>query len=271
MTVVNPQDVGWVEILSAVSTAIAAIFAAWSAYASMRSARAATEAVEEARLARRAELAPKLVLEKEFLDLIFYWSHVESSNGGVVAKARKNANDTLYSAPTFSLQNFGQSPGLEVTIVWELEDSLSDVFVPPHLTTTGLSVGESVPDSSGEGAIKVLRYPCSDGTSTGLPLYRRWTTDLPSCSPGQVRSVEFPYLILNTVFLRGLQRGASAGQSDLVLTATVSCHSVDDIGYQRVFKWKVVPFHHGRINPIEAFSHIHELPVLPKPSGPRVA
>jgi hypothetical protein len=66
---VIPQT-GW-EAIAAIGTAAAALFAAWSAWTSRHSARAAREAVDEARAARKDEKAPRLVLERDFLDFRF--------------------------------------------------------------------------------------------------------------------------------------------------------------------------------------------------------
>jgi hypothetical protein len=73
----------------------------------MQGAKAAKSSVEEARLARRSELAPRLVLEKEFLDFQFYWPHADSLNGEAVFLSRKHWKDNAPSQPTFVLQNFG--------------------------------------------------------------------------------------------------------------------------------------------------------------------
>ena len=66
---VPANGTGWLEAATAIGTVLAAAFAALSAWTSKKTAKAASEAVEEARLARRNELAPRLVLEKDFLDL----------------------------------------------------------------------------------------------------------------------------------------------------------------------------------------------------------
>jgi hypothetical protein len=119
-----------VEVLSTVIAAVAAFFSAVSALISMLGVKAAQAAVEEAKLARRAELAPKLILEKDFLDFRFVWPHPDSLNGEAVFLARKHWKDNSPSPPTFSLQNFGQSPALEVTIIFELEDRNGELQVP---------------------------------------------------------------------------------------------------------------------------------------------
>jgi hypothetical protein len=271
LIVTDSQFRDGLEFLTAASTAIAALFAAFSAWTSRLSAKAAQGAVKEARLARRTELAPKLILEKEFLDFIFFWPHADSLNGEAVFLARKHWKDKSPTAPTFILQNFGQSPALEVTIVWNLDDPNGEFQLPSGYERLGLSLEDGFA-SEEQGTIKNLVYAKRDGNGAcGLPLYRKWTTDIPSCSPGQKRVVEFPTLILNTLFLRGLQLGASASDSDIILTAEISCYAVDAVRYKSQFRWKAIPFHYGETNPIVGYGHFFELPIHPKPEGPRVA
>ena len=269
MIVVESQSTQWLEVVTAISTAAAVLFAAISAWISQKSARAARESVEEARLARREELAPKLILEKTFLDFKFYWPHADSLNGEAVFLSRKHWKDSNLSPPTFTLQNFGQSPALEVTIVWDLEDPSGEFHVPDHLKPLGISLS-SVGTLPGGGTIQSLMFSKADGSSSGLPLYRKWTTDIPSCSPGQERDVEFPVHLLNTFFLRGLQRGSTTSDKDMILTAKITCHAVDGTLHSNQFRWKVIPFHHGQTNPIIVYGHFFELPVFPKPDESRV-
>ncbi len=106
------QSSDWVDIVAALGTAAAAVFAAYGAWTSRESARAARDAVNEAKLARQLELEPKLILEKDFLDLQFVWPHKDTLNGEAVYLARKHWKDDSPSPPTFTLQNFGQSPAL---------------------------------------------------------------------------------------------------------------------------------------------------------------
>lgn len=271
MLVIEAQNSDWLQALTAVSTAVAVLFAAVSALISWVSAKAARDAVKEARLARRSELAPKLILEKEFLDFQFLWPHPDSLNGEPVFLARKHWKDTAPAPPTFSLQNFGQSPALEVTIVWELEDPNGEFDVPERVKLLGLSVVDGgVRD--GQGApIKNLMCSKPDGSGAGLPLYRKWTMDIPSCSPNQKRTVEFPVHLLNTFFVRGLQLGATMPKDAMVLTARISAYALDKVQYESQFRWKVIPFYHGQTNPVVVYGHFFELPIYPKPSGPRVA
>lgn len=141
-----PQT-GW-EAIAADGTALAALFAAYSAWTSSRSARAARDAVDEARLARKEEKAPRLVLERDFLDFEFVWPHPESLNGEPVYLARKHWKDKVPSPPTFSLTNHGGGPALELEIVFDLDDPNGELFVPEMFKPLGLSVveEEATPD-----------------------------------------------------------------------------------------------------------------------------
>ena len=271
MFVIEAQDSNWLQALTAVSTAAAVLFAAISAWISWINAKAAREAVREARLARRSELAPKLILEKEFLDFQFFWPHPSSLNGEPVFLARKHWKDSEPAPPTFSLQNFGQSPALEVTVVWDLSDPNGEFRLPEQFKPLGLSITESGAVDQQGSAIKSLMCSRPSGGGAGLPLYRKWTTDIPSCSPSQKRTVEFPVHLLNTFFVRGLQAGPTMPKDDMVLTATVSCYAVDETLYKTQFRWKVIPFYHGQTSPIIVYGHFFELPMYPKPDGPRVA
>lgn len=259
----------WLEVVTAVSTAGAALFAAFSTWTSKQSVNAARDAIEEARLSRRAELAPKLILEKSFFDLQSFWPHADSLNGEAVFLARHHWKDKAPKPPTFSLQNFGQSPVLELAIVWQLDDSNGELIIPADYQQLGLNLGTSL--SLGEqGPIETLMYSTPIGV-TGLPLYRRWTTDVPSCSPGQSRVIDFPQHILNTLFARGLQFGSSMPKDEITLTATINCYSLDGVEYKAEFRWRVIPFSHGGKQPVVVYGHFFEMPLLPRPKGPRVA
>jgi hypothetical protein len=264
-----------VGVITAVSGAVAAIFAALSARGSVLSANAARDAVDEARRARRAELTPTLILEKDFLDLDFVWPHPKSLNGEAVFLARRRWKDKSSSPPTFTLQNFGRSPALEVTIIFELEDPNGDLDIPKGYEEMGLSV-QDMPGAPDHGIVKCLMYAKPNGGGrAGLPLYHKYTIDVPSCSPNQARTVEFPIPILNTLFLRGLQywerRHSDASSHDLTLTAKISCYDVDSVNSNTQFRWRVIPFHNGQINPVVAHCNIWELSMYEKPEGSRVA
>ena len=272
MIVIGAESKDWIDILVALSTAAAVIFAAFSAWTSMLSAKAAKAAVEESRLSRKAELAPRLVLEKDFLDFKFLWPHSDSLNGEAVFLSRKHWKDDELSPPAFTLQNFGQSPALEVTIVWELDDPNGDYSIPDRYTAAGISIQPSGGAFDDGRQIQSVFYKKPDGGGSGLPLYRKWTTDIPSCSPGEKRTVEFPTHLLNVLFARGLQLGAIyEDRTHIVLSANIFCYGVDGEQHSRTFKWKAVPFSYGQVAPVSVFGHFHELPTHAKPEGPRVA
>lgn len=258
-------------IAAALGTLAAAIFVAISAWYTRISAKAAKDAVEETRKARRLEVAPKLILEKDFLDFIFIWPHPDSLNGEAVFLSRRHWKDKKPVPPTFSLKNCGQSPALEVTIVFELDDPNDEFFLPKNYQDLGLSLQNR--PSTDHGTIATLTYmePGSNRGS-GLPLYRKWTTDIPNCLPNQIRTVEFPVHLLNTLFLRGLQLGGIyKDNSDITLSARISCYATDFSKEETQFRWKIYPFTHGSVNPVEVYGHCYELPMYPKPIGPRVA
>lgn len=259
----------WLEVVTAVSTAIAAIFAAFSAWIAKQSVKAARDSVEEARLARKGDLAPRLILEKDFLDFQFFWPHASTLNGEPVFLARRHWKDNDPKPPTLTLENFGQSPALELSIEWELDDSDTNYALPSALHEMGLSVSEqTLGQVSG---LKTLMFKLSgDGNGfAGTPLLKKWTTDVPSCSPGQRRSIEFPVQILTMLFLRGLQNGAT-GSKHLTLTAKLTCRAFDGTKYTGQFRWQAMPFYYGQTSPVLVYGHFHELSIYPKPDGPRV-
>ena len=138
----------------------------------------------------------------------------------------------------------------------------------------GLSVTESGVSSGDQESFKTMVYSRPDGTGSGLPLYHKWTTDIPNCSPGHKRVVEFPIYLLNTLFARGLQQWHnthSGGVSqDIILTTHISSHAVDSTKYETQFRWRIIPFHHGETRPVKVYGHCFELPMYPKPAGSRV-
>lgn len=258
-------------IAAALGTLAAAIFVAISAWYTRISAKAAKDAVEEARKARGLELAPKLILEKDFLDFVFIWPHPNSLNGEAVFLSRRHWKDKEPVPPTFSLKNCGQSPALEVTIIFDLDDPNGEFLLPKNYQDLGLSLRKGMP--AGQGNITSLEYRKLGGTNgVGLPLYRKWTTDIPSCAPNQVKTVEFPLHLLNTLFLRGLQLGGLYDDKcEMILSARISCYGPDYTKVETQFRWKIYPFTHGEINPVVVHGHCSELPMYPKPVGPRVA
>lgn len=259
--------------ITAMATLGAAIAAAISAYVSSKGANAAMEAAKEARLARKAELAPRLVLERDFLDFHFQWPHPETLNGEPVFLVRKHWKDENPSPPTFSLTNHGAGPALELQIIFEFEDPNGDLLVPERLKPFGLSVEEE-PGSDVQPAFKSLSYQSQNGQGVGLPLYQRVTTDIANCAPGQTRPIDFPQALLNRLFLRGLQywdRGLGMnGIERLVLSVRISCHTVEGEPYSTQFRFHTFPFYHGACDPMVVHGHFWELPMYPKGNDFRV-
>jgi hypothetical protein len=226
LLVIDAQNSNSLQVLTAISTVVAVLSAVAGAWISWLSARAAREAVKEARVGRSLELAPQLILEKEFFDFQFFWPHPDSLNGEPVFLARKHWKDMAPTPPTFSLQNFGQSPALELTIVWEVKDPNGEFDLSERIRTLGLSVMQSAAFDCQSVPIESLMCSKPDSSAIGLPLYHKWTTDVPSCSPNQKRTVEFPVHLLNTFFVRGLQLGATVSMEPMVLTAHISGYAL---------------------------------------------
>jgi hypothetical protein len=254
------MTVDWNIVLTAVSafsTALAAGFAAWSARTSQKSSKSAEDSVEEARKARKAAQTPRLVLERDFLDFRFEWPHSQSLNGEPVFLARRHWKDNSPSPPTFTLANYGQTPGLEVQLHFELDDSNGELTLPAMFQSSGLTVGVTPTQD-----IKCLTYK-----TVSLPLYRTWTLDIPHMAPGQKRTVEFPQPLLNRLFLRGLQQWARRGEENsiqpLVLTIKISCHTVDGDPFGTQFRFKAFPFFSGLQTPMVVLGHFNELPIHP--------
>jgi Putative DNA-binding domain len=225
----------------------------------------------EAREARKTDLAPRIVMEKQFLDLHFIWPHPAGLNGGPVFLARKHWQDKAPSTPLFSIQNFGTSPALDVTVVFELDDDNADLSVPSEWQEYGLSVSQSPP--VGNAGVLSLMYGNSGGTGVGIPLYRRWACELPNLSPGSPRAVELPNFIANRLLLRGLQLGhlCYPGQNrELTMWARISCHSMDGEKHEAAFRWGVSPFSYGPAKPVEVYCNCRELPLLGGPPEPPV-
>lgn len=271
----NQEVQAIIGVVTAIATCLAAIFAAISAWTSKKTSEAAQASVDEAREARKAQLMPRLTLEKTFLDLAFFWPHPDTLNGEAVFLARRHWKDKEPVPPTFILKNFGESPALDVTLEFTLADNAGEFIIPEYAKNAGLRLEHFPPSKAGEPALPGVTYMRPDGSGSGLPLYSKVTVDLPSCSPSQERSIEFPQALCNRLFLRGLQFGGSwlPGEDyhDIVLTVTITCYTVAHEPYTTKFQWKVTPFSHGEVNPIKVYGHCYELPVNPKPNRPRVA
>lgn len=171
--------------------------------------------------------------------------------------------------PTFSIKNCGQTPALEVTIVFELDDPNSEFILPKNYQDLGLSL-RKYSHQDGTSSVEYRRPGANGGV--GLGLLHKVTADLPNCLPNQIRTVEFPFQLLNTLFLRGLQLGDKYyAEHDIILSAHISYFAADFSKEGTQFRWKISPFTHGGINPVEVFGHCYELPMYPKPVGPRIA
>lgn len=260
------------EGIVAVSTLGAALVAAISSYIASNGAKAAQEAVKEARLARKSELAPRLVLERDFLDFHLQWPRSSSLNGEPVFLARKHGRDKDPAPPTFLLTNHGGGPALELQLVFEFDDPNGELDVPETFAQLGLSV-EDDPGSDIQPKFRILNYQGKDSRGVGLPLYRRVTTDIANCAPGQTRTVDFPQALLNRLFLRGLQywdrRQGVKGISHLVLSVRISCYTVDGEPYSTQFRFQAFPFYQGSA-PMVVHGHFRELPMYPKSDEARV-
>ncbi len=221
----------------------------------------------EARLARRVDATPRIVMEKDFLDLIFVWPHATGLNGGPAFLARKHWQDPDPSPPTFSIQNFGQSPALDVKIIFELDDESVDFSVPEEWQ----AYGPSSEPSPGNVEIPLMAYRNPGGSGVLIPLYRSWTEELPSVSPGAPRTVELPQPIANQLLLRGLQRGwrrPPGGGLELTLWARITSYSVEGDRYESIFRWGVNPFSYRPARPAEVFAHCRAIPLRGRPPEP---
>lgn len=260
-----------IDTVGVASTAAAAVAAAVGTWFARQSTKASLEAVKEARQARRDEILPRLILEKNFLDLSFHWPHPHGLNGGAVFLARRHWQDTDPSKPTFSLSNFGQSPALELSIVFELEDQNGTFDLDEGFHAVGISIGDGPTAGTVEAPILSLTR---DGRGTGTPLYRRWTSEVPNCAPGQTRSIELPEHIMARLFARGLQYSSRmlTGNSikELVLTVQIFFYTVEGEPVATQFRFRILPFCYGPSLPIEVFGHVSELPMYPPPEGPKV-
>ena len=245
-------------------------FTAWTAWSSRASAKAAERAVSESIKARKAELSPRLVLERNFLDFHFVWPHTGSLNGEPAFLARRHGQDDQPTPPTFSLSNYGAGAALEIEIVFEFDDPNGPYSVPETARRLGIQCYE-MPGGPGHPSVKTLQFPRHDtGGGTGLPLYSKWTTDIPHCAPGQTRSVDFPLHLLNTLFLRGLQNGSQYDQDRYItLSVRIACRTVEGDPYLTQFRFKTFPYWYGTFNPINVFGHFYELPMYPKSSDDR--
>jgi len=258
------------NVLTSVGTVAAALFAAWTAWISRASANAAEHTVQEMREARKANLSPRLVLERNFLDFYFVWPHADSLNGEPAFLARRHGQDKHPTPPTFSLSNYGAGAALEIEIVFEFEDPNGEFSVPEMVRHLGILCSEMLGNPD-DRPIKTLQFPRPGGGGAGLPLYSKLPTYIPQCAPGQTRSLEFPQGLLNTLFLRGLQNGAQYDELRCItLNIRMTCRTVEGDPYSTQFRFKTFPYWYGTSNPINVYGHFYELPIYPKSSGDRV-
>ncbi|GEM_PF-1567069 len=262
------------EALTAAGTVIAAGFAAWSAWIARGAARAAEATVEEARKARKAQLAPRLVLERNFLDFHLQWPHPGSSDGQAAYLARRHWRDQDPSVPTFSLTNHGESPALEIQIVFDLSDTNGELEVPDLFKPLGLSTWNQ-PATEGNPKYTTLQFAGKDGSGGGIPMYRRWTIDIPNCAPGQVRTVDFPTWLLARLFLRGLQYWVRRGQKNelkpMILTVDIIAYDIDGGRHSTKSRFEAFPFWQGQNNPLIVNGHFRELPMFDTGPHARIA
>lgn len=264
----------FLEVLTAVGTIGAAGFAAWSAWIARGAARAAEATVEEARKARKAQLAPRLVLERSFLDFHFQWPHPDTPSGEPVFRARRDWQDQEPSVPTFSLTNHGESPALEIQLVFDLSDSNGELAVPEMFKSLGLSTEEE-PANEWTPKLTTLWYQRPNGSGGGIPLYRRYTIDIPNCAPGQSRTVDFPHWLLARLFLRGLQYWVCTRENKpfrpIVLTVEIIAYDIDGERHVTQSRFEAFPFWQGQTNPLVVNGHFRELPMYDVGSHARVA
>lgn len=260
--------------MTTAGTVGAAGFAAWSAWIARGAARAAEATVEEARKARKAQLAPRLVLERNFLDFHFQWPHPDTLNGEAVYLARRHWKDQEPSVPTFSLTNHGESPALEIQLVFDLSDTNGDLEVPEMFKSLGLSVSDE-PATEETPKFTTLEFQGPDGHGGGIPMYRRWTIDIPNCAPGQTRTVDFPQWLLARLFLRGLQYWVRRGRKDqlkpMILTVEIIAYDIDGERHSTQSRFEAFPFWQGQSSPLIVNGHFRELPMFDVGPHARVA
>jgi len=255
-------------LVAALATATAAVFAAKSSKAAAAGVVAAQAAVDEARKARRAELTPHIVVEKLFLDFEFVWPHAGIVHGGPAFLARKHMHDLAPTTPLFMIQNFGQSPAVEVSVVFELQDDNDDFSVPDEWKEFGVARSQTpIFNQRGavEGTLPTLEFKSDDGRGCRLPIYRTVPCELPHLSPGLPKQIALPEPIANRILLRGLQRGSSRRANDnkyIVLQARITCHSMDGEQHHAAFRWAVSPFSYGPKLPLRVYANCWELPQL---------
>jgi hypothetical protein len=265
-TAMNMASLGEaLNAITAISTAIAAGFAAFSSFAARKSASAAESSVEEARRARIAEQTPRLVFERNFGDLFFTWPPEDDhANGEPNFRAHKSATDKSFVRPSFSFSNFGQTPALDVHLDFELDDPNGKLAVPKGFQELGLSVSKRAED------LVALTYETPTG-SISQPPARTSSIYFPHVAPGQSREVEFPHLLLNRLFLRGIQNWQRKGDfAALTLIVQVNCSTTEGDECSTQFRFRAYPRCPLVEVPVIVLVRFDELPMYARERPPLV-
>lgn len=252
--------IDWSELsqaLAAFSSLAAALVAAYNAYLARKSASAAEQTVHEARKARQHELAPQLVVEKNFLDFTVLWK--QSLDEAKPSYSARNNNLQLVGHPSFSLSNFGPAPALELTVAYELDDGDDDFLMPGDLVEQGITVGTIPKDANKNPWVFYESHPgVAAGTLQPSPLLCRVFETIPSCAPSQTRIITFPEPLLDRIFIRGLQRrdrsldfGGISGRD--TFTIRLRYYTVEGEARETVFLFRA----RGYANPGLKFPSVH--------------
>lgn len=248
------------EVVTTLATAGAAGFAAWAAWIARGSAEATRAGVEEARMARQASITPRLVMSRDFLDFQFQWPHPETLNGEPVFRARRHWKDKDPIPPTFSLANYGQSPALEVEVIFDLEDPNGEISLPDQIKDLGIGI-PARPDGTPS---RSLTFQLPTG-SIGLGMYRRATVYVAHCPPNESVTIGFPEALLTTLFMRALQTGTpSKAPSPIRMRTTINAHTIEGANYSTEFLFEMEPFWTGSTHPVTVAGRFEEVPVFPK-------
>ena len=242
--------------------------AAYSASLSRRATLAALEAAQEARRARRDQILPRLILEREFFELRIQWPHRRAlKNEPVLAARRDWRTQEEFSPPTFSLSNYGENPALDALLTFQLEDPNGDLQLSEAWGLLGIHSGEGLPaDSAGGPGL----YCRSEEKEWGAALATCVTVLVPSCPPGRPRTIEFPYDLAGTIFLRGLQHLDRQLKEDkikpLILTVLVSYHTIEAERLKTQFRFKICPAARRQAIPARVVVKVDDLAMYPQPN-----
>lgn len=259
-----------IEVVLAVCAVLATGFAAFSAWTSKISAQAAGEAVKEARLAREASIAPRLVLEKAFSGL-----HLRSQDPTIpVPGVSYMTSSDPPRTPTFAITNHGGGPAMEIRVNFMLDDPNGDYSNSQRLRDLNLSISmEQDTDPPQDTAFLRLHRP--DGSIEGIPLYQTWIEEIPSCAPGQMRAVRYPFHLMNVMFLRGLEAANCDPEDErtkpMTLTVRLEYNNVDGVYGQTQFRYEAHSFWNMDVDPILVYGGLRELPMYSKPAPASVS